>query len=119
MSHRRDLVLIRGAGLLGTAWGVVLLTRGRKVWAAVEDSLPGPVDEVAISLLGVRHLLQGAAQLSAPARFQRTFVAVDVIHAATMLALAAADRGRRRPALLSAGVAAASAVVTVAGRACR
>ena len=119
MRERPDLVLVRGAGLLGTAWGVLLLTRGREIWTRVDGSAPGQVDDVAISLLGARHLAQGAVQLTAPTHFQRTLVAVDVIHTATMLVLAAADRGRRRPALLTAGVAAASAAATVAARAAR
>lgn len=118
MSDRRDQV-VRAAGLLAATWGALLLTRGDELWQTVDGGSVTPVDELAIRALGARHLTQGAAQVLAPARFQRVFIAVDVIHTATMLALAAADPGRRRPALLTAGVAAASAATTLAVRASR
>ena len=118
MSDRRDQV-VRAAGLLAATWGALLLTRGDALWQAVDGGSATPVDELALRALGARHLAQGAAQAIAPDRLQRAFIAVDLIHAATMLALAAADPGRRRPALLTAGVAAASAATTLAVRAPR
>ncbi|HEV7146623.1 MAG TPA: hypothetical protein VGN48_06445 [Pedococcus sp.] len=119
MREHPDLAPIRVAGLLGVVWGVILVTQGREVWSRVEGGPPAEIDKVAIRLLGARHLGQGAAQLIGPGHFQRTFVTVDVIHAGTMLALAAVDRGRRRSALLTAGVAAASAAITIAVRGSR
>lgn len=116
MRDHPGLAPIREAGLLGVAWGVILLTQGREVWSLVEGTSPAEIDKVAIRLLGARHLGQGAAQLIGPGHFQRTFVTVDVIHAATMLAVAVVDRDRRRAALLTAGVAAASAAITIAVR---
>ncbi len=118
VSDRRDQV-VRGAALLAATWGALLWTRGDAIWRAVDGGSATPVDELAIRALGARHLVQGAAQVMAPHRLQRVFIAVDVIHTATMLALAAADPGRRRPALLTAGVAAASAATTLAVRASR
>ncbi len=119
MSGRRDTVLVRGTGILGVGWGALLLTRGPQVWSRVAGSPPGEVDEMALRVLGARHLAQGAFQTLAPTHFQRLFVAVDVIHTATMLALAAVDPSRRRPALLTAAVAAASAATTSTVRASR
>lgn len=117
--RRRDTVLVRGAGLLAAGWGVLLLTRGREIWSRVDGSEAGNADEMAMRLLGARHLAQGLVQTLAPTHFQRLFVAVDVIHTATMVGLAAVDQSRRRPALVTAAVAAASAATTVAVRASR
>ncbi len=101
MSEVRGTTLARGAGLVGVAWGVLLMTRGREIWARVDGTDPHAIDDVALQLLGARHLVQGAAQTAFPTHLQRFFVTVDVIHTATMLVLAAADPTRRRPALLT------------------
>jgi len=119
VSDRRELGAVRAAGLVSVAWGALLLTQGDQLWQTVDGAPPTPLDELAVRALGARHLAQGTAQVIAPTRFQRVFVAVDVIHTATMLAVAAADPGRRRPALLTAGVAAASAATTLAARVSR
>ncbi|MEP6630352.1 MAG: hypothetical protein ABJA89_07760 [Lapillicoccus sp.] len=97
--------LTRVTGALGLMWGVVLMARGRDVWVAVDGRVPARVDELALPVLGVRHFMQGGAQVMAPGRFQRLFVGVDVAHALSMVAVAAVDERRRRPALVS-GVAA-------------
>lgn len=108
--------LARVAGAAAVLWGGLLLARGRDVWLAVDRRPPGEVDELAITVLGLRHLAQGGAQLVAPDRFHRVFVGVDVLHAASMVALAAVDEPRRRPALVSAAAAAAAALLAVAAR---
>jgi len=106
--------LVRTAGALGVAWGALLLERGETTWGRVAGRPPTSADLVGVRVLGLRHLVQGAAQVAAPQRLRRLFVAVDVVHALTMLALAGADERRRRPAVLSAVVALASAATTTA-----
>lgn len=106
--------LTRVSGGLALLWGAVLLARGRDVWVAVDDRAPTRVDERALRVLGVRHLMQGGAQVVAPARFQRLFIAVDVAHAVSMVAVAAVDERRRRPALVSGAAAGALAWVSAA-----
>ena len=110
---------IRATGLAGAAWGLLLLARGPEVWTRVEGSSPTEADRLALRFLGARHLVQGALQAAAPNHGQRLFVAVDALHVATMLALAAADPTRRRAALVTTAVAGASAAVTVTARAVR
>lgn len=106
----------RFAGVAGVLWGGLLLRRGRAVWLALDRRPPSEVDELATTVLGLRHLAQGGAQLITPDRFQRLFVAVDVLHALSMVALAAADERRRRPALVTGSAAAAAALLTVVAR---
>lgn len=119
MTGREGSALVRAAGALGMAWGGLLLACGPQLWSAVDGSTPTSTDVVAMRLLAGRHLAQGAMQVVAPTRFRRLFAAADVLHAASMVALAAVDPARRRPALVTAGVAAASAVTTLASGASR
>ena len=64
-----------------------------------------------VRLLGGRQLLQGAAVLIRPApALVIGAVAVDVLHAASMVAAAVIWPGYRRAALTSAAVAGTSAV---------
>lgn len=63
-------------------------------------------------MLGVRYLVQGTAQLVRPGQaVLAPSAAVDLLHGGTMLALAAGSSNYRRPAVISACVAAASAVL--------
>ena len=96
-------------GAAGVAWGGLLLLRGDIVWRRVAGSAPTPHAAWAVRVLGLRHLLQGIAQTVWPWRWARLWVAVDATHAATMLPLAVVGGPSRRPALLSAVVAAAGA----------
>jgi hypothetical protein len=108
---------------LGTAtwgalagWGAALAIRPAATVRAVGG---GPVPPPAlVRVLGGRQVLQSLLLLSAPSRpLVRAAVAVDAVHAASMVAAALAWPRYRRPALTSAGVATASAVVTAtAGR---
>ena len=109
-------VLPRVAGAAGLAWGALLLARGDEVWQAVEGRAPGDVERLATQVLAVRHQVQGLAQLAAPRATSGVVVAVDVVHAATMAALAAASPSRRRAALATGAVALAGAALTYAGR---
>jgi hypothetical protein len=109
--------LPRLVGAAGTAWGVLLLVRGDQVWRRVEHRPPSEVEDLAIRTLGVRHLVQGVAQVVAPRATGTAVVAVDLVHAATMAALAAASPQRRRAALVTGSVALASAGLTRLSRA--
>jgi hypothetical protein len=108
--------LARASGVAGAVWGAVLLAVGGRLWTVVAGRPPAEVDELAVRVLAVRHLVQGAAQASAPALDQRLFLGVDVVHAASMVWLAAVDEQRRRPALVSAVVAVGAAALTPAAR---
>lgn len=108
--------LTRVAGAAAFLWGGALLVRGRELWRAVDGRPPAQVDELAMVVLGLRHLAQGSVQLVAPDRFQRVFVGVDVLHALSMAALAVVDEPRRRPALVTGGAAAVTALLAVVAR---
>lgn len=87
-------------------WGAVLLIAPH----GVARTPAGPLDARTIliaRILGVRQLVQAAA--TAPGSSYRLRVAstgVDIVHAASMLGLAAIDVRHRRPALADAVVAA-------------
>ena len=109
--------LMRLVGVGGIAWGTAILTAGPAIWRALDDRGPTDLDRLALRFLGARHAATGVAQVCFPGHFQRLEIAVDLIHTATMVGLAAADPPRRRPALVTAGVALASAVGSLAIRA--
>lgn len=111
-----DASLMRALGVGGIAWGAALLTAGPQIWRYLDDRGPTEIDQIALRFLGARHLATGVVQVFFPGHFQRLEIAVDLIHSATMVALAAADPPRRRPALVTAGVALASAVGSAAIR---
>ncbi|GIL37049.1 MULTISPECIES: hypothetical protein [Phycicoccus] len=106
--------LLRLAGVAGTAWGGVLLARGDDVWRRLEGRSPDSVEELAIRALGGRHLVQGGVQLLAPRASRRVAVGVDVVHAATMFALALASPSRRTVATTTGAVALVGAALGVA-----
>ena len=109
MSQVREDRLMRVLGIGGIAWGSAVLTAGPAIWRYLDDRGPTEVDQLALRLLGTRHVATGLTQVFFPRHLQRLEIAVDLIHTATMVALAAADPPRRRPALVTAGVALASA----------
>ena len=112
-----DHRLTRALGVAGIAWGTTILTAGTPIWRYLDDRGPTEVDQVALRFLGTRHVATGITQLLLPTHLQRLEIAVDVIHAATMVGLAAIDPPRRRPALVTASVALASAAAGMAIRA--
>lgn len=101
----------RLAGLVGATWGTTLLLAGPRIWVTLTGSRPTEADQIGMRALGTRHLGQGVFQAVAPTTGQRVLVVVDLLHATSMLALAAADRSRRRPALVSATVAVTDAAL--------
>jgi hypothetical protein len=86
--------------------GALLLARGPQCWEVVSGAPPDPPAAAASRILGGRYLLQGTIQQLWPTRLRRTWVAVDLLHAASMALLAAHRGPSRRPALVS-GIAAA------------
>jgi hypothetical protein len=93
------------------ALGATELLAPRALTRAV---LGTPLDGVglgAVRVLGARHLAQAASCAAVPSpTASRLGAAVDALHAASMLALAAFDRRYRRAALTSAAVAGGLAV---------
>ena len=76
-------------------------------WSAARGDAPS---DVVARVLGGRQLLQGIALIIRPDPPVVTVaVATDVLHAASMLLLGWIRPGYRRPALVSAAIAAASA----------
>ena len=109
--------LARALGVAGIAWGTALLTTGPPIWHRLDDQGPTEGDQIALRFLGARHVATGVVQVLFPSRFQRLEIAVDLIHTATMVGLAAIDPPRRRPAVVTASVALASAAAGMAIRA--
>ncbi len=90
--------------------GAVSLMRPYTVAGLVSGNGPTP-DAAVVRILGGRQLLQGTAVLIRPAPLLVIGgLAVDVLHATSMLAAAVIRPGYRRPALASAAVAGTSAV---------
>ena len=87
------------------AWGALLLALPQRVLPEGPDPAPAYVLG-AVRVLGVRHLLEGAVLVRharrAPPRWS---IAVDALHALSMIALAAARPALRRDALGSAASA--------------
>jgi hypothetical protein len=106
-------VPVQVQGLAGAAWGVAVVAAGQRVWSACTRRPPTPIERSAIVVLGCRQVVQGLAQVCAPLRLRRTWLLVDLAHAGSMVLLAWQDEQRRRPALLSAAVATASAAASL------
>ncbi len=113
-ARRQQLIrLLAGAG---GAWGLALLTRPRRVVAALCPELPESRIWV-VRVLGARLVAQHAVVLLAPERpVVEAASAVDLVHAVSMVPLLGFDR-YRRAALISGGIAAAYAAVAPALRA--
>jgi hypothetical protein len=109
------LTRIWGAGTaaLGTATLLAPQTLGKAVGGAAPDP-------AVVRLLGGRQLVQGAAVLIRPTHLLVIVgVAVDILHATSMVAAAVIWPGYRRAALTSAAAAASSAIagaLIVSGR---
>lgn len=106
----------RLTGLGSAIWGAALLWRGEAVWTAVAGRSPDEIEGTAIRVLGIRHLAQGTFELVLPGRLSAALIAIDLLHATSMLPLAIANSPRRRPALISAGFAASSAISLMRNR---
>jgi hypothetical protein len=111
MSRRGVQRIASSAVLLG--WGAALLVRPDAVAAAVAGR-PTPPSWL-VRVLGGRQLVQSVVVLAAP-RTAPTAAAVDLVHAASMVAATALAPRYRRAELASAAVAVIAAVATRAGR---
>jgi hypothetical protein len=109
--------LVRGG------YGAVLLCAPGTAIRLCSGQPASPRARAVTRVLGARHLIQAAVTATAPSAFVRTIGAqVDLAHAASMLALAAADRPLRRAGLADGLTAAVFAAVGAAGartRRCR
>lgn len=110
----------RAVGLVGLAWGALLLGRGDRLWRGLTGRVPSTVEHRVVTVLGLRHVGQGLLQTAAPGELARLWLLTDLAHLASMVALGGADPARRRPALVSGAVSLASALgVASSGRAGR
>ncbi|HTW08578.1 MAG TPA: hypothetical protein VME46_13760 [Acidimicrobiales bacterium] len=92
------------------AWAGALLAAPDRLVAADGGQTDARSRAVARAL-GARHALQATVELVSWPRWRRTGVAVDVLHAATGVALAAMDQPRRRVAITDAAIATVFALV--------
>ena len=117
-----DAAATRLQGAANVVLGAALLARGHRWWAASTGRDPTAIESSALVVLAIRELAEGLAQLTAPTLLRRIWLVVDLAHAASMVLVAALRPQLRRPAMVSAGVAAGSAalsVVAMGGRPCR
>jgi hypothetical protein len=96
-------------GLARVARAVVLLTERDRSWTALTARPPTATERATIVVVGVRELVQGLAQVVVPDRLRWPWLVVARAHAGSMVLLAAHRPSVRRPALVSAGMAAGSA----------
>jgi hypothetical protein len=110
VTRTRALQLLSGVLL---CWGALLVARPRPVTRALAPGYPADRDWV-VRLLGARQVVQHGVLLAASDRpLTYAGVAVDAVHALSMLGFACSPR-YRRAALVSGGTAAASAAITAA-----
>lgn len=101
----------RVLSLVRAGYATALLTRPDAVVAAYGGPVPDRGARVVARVLGVRHLLQAAAVAAWPTGAAlRAGAVVDLLHAASGLALAGAAPAHRRAALVDTGVATLFAV---------
>jgi hypothetical protein len=105
----RTVRVASSAALIG--WGAALLARPDDVAAAVAGR-PTPPSWL-VRVLGARQVVQQLVVLAVPTpAVTRAAAAVDLTHAASMLAALVVAPRYRRAELVSAAVATASAVLT-------
>ena len=94
-------------------WGVALLVAPATVTARVHHAPAGFRTDVVARVLGARHIGQALVTVLRPTRaVRRGGVAVDVAHAASMVALAAVSPAHRRAGLTDAAIGAAFGVAS-------
>ncbi|HKU30618.1 MAG TPA: hypothetical protein VJQ60_09030 [Arthrobacter sp.] len=86
------------------AWGLWELLAADRTFACLFHESPDRRTRAAIRTLGTRHLLQ-AILTNRAVISSRTGGSVDLLHAASMVLLAAVNGRRRAPAMVSASVA--------------
>jgi hypothetical protein len=84
---------------------------------SVSTARPSGAERATVRVLGARYLLQAAGGMAVRRRWVHDVdAAVDLLHAATMVALAAVSAEHRRLALLSALTATAFAAADLTGK---
>jgi hypothetical protein len=101
--HGRHLAAIR------LLWATLLLVAPRPLLRLVGGE-PDPSSVKVARVLGSRHAVQGAVELTTWPQWRRLGASVDGVHALTALGLAALDARRRNVALCDALVASGIAV---------
>jgi len=105
----------RWASLIRAGYGAALIWRPGALLAARTGSMPSRAACTTCRVLGVRHLLQAAICAAYPARWLvRAGVAVDLLHAASMVALAGGNARMRPAALADSAVASGFAAIGAA-----
>ncbi len=106
--------------LARAGYGTALLCAPGPMIAACTRRTPTPRARRVARVLGLRHLGQAAITVWAPERpVVAAGVVTDLVHAASMVAFAAADRSLRRAELTDALVATTLAVAEPAARRAR
>lgn len=111
MSALQRRARTRVVGVIGAAWGAELIANTPALFEWVAGRVPDRTELLLARVLGVRHLGQAVAQVLAPGRRVRLLAAVDLIHAASMAAVAVVSPRERRVALTSSAAAATLAVI--------
>ncbi|MGH9068738.1 MAG: hypothetical protein ACRD0J_14800 [Acidimicrobiales bacterium] len=102
-------------GLARAGYGAVLVLAPSRVARLYSGRPPDGVATAIVRVLGVRQVVQGLLSVGDPGPAVLALGAeVDVAHAASMVALAAADPDRRRGSLVDAAAAGTMAVITAA-----
>ena len=104
---------LRPVGIAGLLWGGALLIRGPELFTRAQGRRPSSGERTAITLLGIRHLGQGVAQVLAPHHLGPVYAGIDLLHAGSMIALAIKEPTLRRAALTSGTVAGAAGMASV------
>jgi hypothetical protein len=100
-------------------WGAVELVEPAVIGRALLGHEPDDAVQGVMRILGARHLVQAAAVGLTGGKLHSAGGVVDLLHAGSMVALAAMDARRRRTASVSACVALAFAVAEFAAAARR
>jgi hypothetical protein len=101
----------RAAALLRGAYGVALCCAPGPITGLVGGTSSTPGDRAVARVLGARHVAQAVVTLGRPTPAVLALGAgADVLHSASMVALAVLDRPRRRLGAADALIAAAFAV---------
>jgi hypothetical protein len=96
-------------------WGAAQLAFPEQLMHALAPGRPHPPPWL-VRVLGVRMLVQHGLVVRAPEqRIVAASAAVDGLHAASMLLVAAGSAGRRRVPLISAGIAGAASLGSLGG----
>lgn len=107
---------LRPVGLLGLAWGALLLWRGPQLFGAVQRRRPSRGERDALVVLGVRHAGQGLVQVLVPHHLAGLYAAIDGLHATSMVAFALTQPQRRRAVLVSGAVAVLAGAASLRAR---